>query len=411
MTSPIASASSPPASRTAAPAGRPAASTAIREVAVLVETDTSWGRSVIRGIADYAQRHGTWNLLIDLREVSAQRWALPEAWHGDGIIARISSPLLVDDIVRRGLPTVNVDDLFEDLPGVAAVVTDERVRARMALEHFTERGFSQFAYFAPPSQEYSKNRGQQFVEAVRDAGMDVWEYRPGYATGRRISRDEQFKRVRRWLGQLPRPIAILAADALRGRQLAEVCRSAAIHVPDEVAILAGDADDLLCNVCSPPLSSITVASQRIGHDAAATLHAMLEGAPTPPRPLQIAPLGVISRQSTDVLAIEDPMIVRALRFIQQHATQGIVVDDVLQQVPISRRYLELQFRRLLGRLPAEEIRRIRLDRGRELLAQGELSVEEIASACGYAGATQFGVAFRKRFGVTPLAYRKHLNKG
>jgi LacI family transcriptional regulator len=382
----------------------------VREVAVLVETDTSWGRSVVRGVAEYASNHGPWNLLIDLREASARRWALPETWNGDGLIARISSPLMVEELARRRLPAVNVDDLYEDLPHVGAAITDESARAILALEHLSERGFRQFGYFAPPSQDYSKKRGQRFLEAVRRSGLQAWEYRPGYATGRRLSREEQYRRITRWLMQLPRPVAILAADAPRGRQLVEICGLEGIRVPDEVAILAGDTDDLLCNVCSPPLSSISVASQRIGYDAGALLHRMMEGESPPPR-LEIAPLGVVSRQSTDVLAIDDPMIVRALRFIQAHAYQGIIVEDVLREVPVSRRYLELQFKRYLGRLPAEEIRRIRLDRGRELLAQGELSVEEIAAACGYAGATQFGVAFRKRFGRTPLSYRKHLNKG
>ena len=393
------------------PADRAPRSAAVREVAVLVETDSSWGRSVIQGVADYASKHGPWDLLIDVREAGGQPWALPDAWRGDGIIARISSPLLVDEIHRRGLPVVDVGDLFQDLPGVGAVVTDEGALARMALEHFKERGFRQFGYFAPPSPSYSRQRGRHFLEAVRAEGLEAWEYRPGYATGRRISREEQFKRVRRWLGHLPRPIALLTADALRGRQLAEICRLSGIPVPDEVAILAGDADDLLCNVCSPPLSSITVASQRIGHDAAALLHGMMQGGAAPTNALEIPPIGVIGRQSTDVLAIGDPMVVRALRFIQKHAAQGIVVEDVLRQVPVSRRYLELQFRRYLGRLPAEEIRRIRLERGRELLGLGDLSIEEIATACGYAGATQFGVAFRKRYGQSPLAYRKRLFKG
>ena len=126
--------------------------------------------------------------------------------------------------------------------------------------------------------------------------------------------------------------------------------------------------------------------------------------------MRIAPLGVTSRQSTDVLAIDDPTVVQALRFIEAHADQGIVVDDVLREVPISRRSLEIQFRNYLGRSPAEEIRRVRLEQGRELLGRPDLSVAEIATACGFTNATRFGVAFRKRYGKTPLAYRKQLTR-
>ncbi|MEQ8839019.1 MAG: AraC family transcriptional regulator [Lacipirellulaceae bacterium] len=117
----------------------------------------------------------------------------------------------------------------------------------------------------------------------------------------------------------------------------------------------------------------------------------------------------MSKQSTDALAINDPMVVKAMRFIQTHAFAGIIVEDVLREVPVSRRYLEQQFKRYFGRLPAEEIRHLRLERGKELLAQSEISVESVATACGYAGSTQFGVAFRKKYGQTPLAFRKGLH--
>jgi LacI family transcriptional regulator len=291
---------------------------------------------------------------------------------------------------------------------IGQVMTDEDKRAVLALEHLRDRGFQHFAYFAPPSHEYSRKGEQAFANAVRQAGYDCHLYRPGYRGGRRISLDDQHNRISRWLGHLPRPVAILTVDARRGRQLAEICSLDGIRVPEEVAILAGDSDELLCSLSTPPLSSISVASQRIGYEAAAMLHRTIGGEPPPANPLLIPPIGAISRQSTDVLAIDDPMIVQALRFIQSHAIRGISVEDVLREVAVSRRYLELQFKRYIGRLPAEEIRRLRLERGRDLLVQSDLSIESVSAACGYAGSTQFGVAFRKHFGTTPLAFRRGL---
>ncbi len=383
--------------------------THIREVAILVETDSSWGRSVTRGIADYAENYGPWNLLIESRDHS-QSWTLPDRWEGDGIIARISTPLQVARFRELQLPVVNIDDMFENLSGVGTVLTNEAERAKLALEHLRGKGFCHFGYFAPPCQGYSKRRGQEFKNLALQAGLQCEEYKPGYRSGRHINRSEEQRRVKRWLDHAPRPLAVLAVDAQRGRQLAEICRIEGIRVPDEVAILAGDTDELLCDVCTPPLSSISVASQRIGYEAAALLHRMMNGEKAPQVPIRISPLSVTSRQSTDALAINDAMIVRALRFIQTHAFRGIVIDDVLADVPVSRRYLEREFRRYFGRPPAEEIRRIRLDRGKELVSNSDLSIEEIAAACGYSGATQFGVAFRKRFGHTPLAYRKRLTR-
>ena len=228
---------------------------------------------------------------------------------------------------------------------------------------------------------------------------------------RRIDRDEQHNRVLRWLKSLPRPVAVLAVDARRARDLAEVCNIENIAIPDEVAILAGDTDDLLCELSRPKLSSILVASHRIGYEAGKLLDQMIRGKAQLAEPVLVSPLGVIANKSTDALAIDDPLIVRAMRFIQDHALQGIVVEDVLREVPVSRRYLELQFKHFFGRLPAEEIRHLRLERGKELLTQTDDSVDSIATVCGYAGATQFGVAFRKRFGLTPLAFRKQLHQG
>jgi LacI family transcriptional regulator len=378
-----------------------------RQVAVLIETESSWGGRVIRGIVQYAEKHTHWHLLIDPRD-HEQRSAIPEGWRGDGVIARFSSRMQVEQVLEKELPVVNVDDVYEGLEGVGAVFTNEAERARLSAEHLIARGFRKFAYFAPPSHRYSKNRGDAFVTTIAQLGYECHEYLPGYRAGRKIGWEEQQRRVSRWLAALPRPIAIFTVDAERGRQLAEICHFAGVRVPDEIAILAGDTDDLLCEVSTPPLSSISVACERLGHDAAAMLHRMIAGEPAPAEPLLIAPHGVISRQSTDVLAIDDPTLVRALRYIHTHAHHGIVVDDVLREVPISRRSLEIQFRAYLGRSPAEEIRRVRLERGRQLLGRRELSITEIALACGFSNATRFGVAFRKCFGTTPRAFRKTL---
>jgi LacI family transcriptional regulator len=377
----------------------------VQHVAVLVETETSWGGRVIRGIAHFAEKHTNWHLLIDPRD-HEQRSAIPEGWNGDGIIARVTSRTQWQQIKEKGLPVVNVDDVFQGLRNVGTVITDETERARLALEHLVTRGFRKFAYFAPPSNRYSKNRGDAFCRAVGEVGYECFEYQPGYRAGRKIGWAEQQRRVNRWLASLPRPIAILSVDAHHARQLAEICHFANIRIPDEVAILAGDTDELLCEVSTPPLSSISVACERLGHEAASMLHHMMEGEDPAKEPILIAPHGVVSRQSTDVLAIDDPAVVRALRYIRTHAHHGIVVEDILREVPISRRSLEIQFRSYLGRSPAEEIRRVRLERGKQLLGRRELSITEIALACGFSNATRFGVAFRKSFGTTPRAFRK-----
>jgi LacI family transcriptional regulator len=377
----------------------------VQHIAVLIETETSWGGRVIRGIAAFAEKHTNWHLLIDPRD-HEQRSAVPDGWKGDGIIARVTSRTQWQQIREKNLPVVNVDDVYPGMRGVGTVITDEAERARLALEHLVSRGFRKFGYFAPPSVLYSKSRGDAFVRAVNEVGYECHEYLPGYRAGRKISWEERQRRVNRWLQSLPRPVAIVAVDANHARLLAEICHFAGVRIPDDVAILAGDTDELLCEVSTPPLSSVSVACERLGHDAAAMLDRMMAGEDPPKQPVLIAPHGVVSRQSTDVLAIDDPAVVRALRYIRTHAHHGIVVEDILREVPISRRSLEIQFRSYLGRSPAEEIRRVRLERGRQLLGKRELSITEIALSCGFSNATRFGVAFRKSFGTTPRAFRK-----
>lgn len=383
---------------------------ALRQIAVLVETDSSAGCRIIRGIANYADRHGTWHLLLDPRD-HEHRSALPDGWRGHGIIARITSTHQYEQLRSRGLPVVNVDDVIDLQPDLPAVVTDEAALADMALAHLLDRGFKRFAYFAPPSVEYSRRRGEAFVARVREAGYECAVYKPGYRAGRRIDWAERLRRVERWIRSLEQPIAVLAVDANRARQLAEMCHLAGIRVPDDAAVLAGSLDELLCDVSTPPLSAINVASERIGHDAALCLDSLMRGEAPPTGPIEVPPRGVQSRQSTDLLAIDDAEIVDALRYIRNHAHRGIIVEDILRQVPISRRSLEIQFRKYLGRSPAREIRRVQLERSRDLLGRRELSITEVALSCGFANATRFGVAFKKDTGKTPHSFRKELLAG
>lgn len=382
----------------------------IPEVAVLVETDTSWGRNVLRGIASYAQQFGPWNLTVESHE-GAPNWTLPDSLRVDGVIARVATPLILGQLLARKAPVVDVGDLFLSDCRVDTVVTDFAAWATLALNHFRAKGFEHFALYAPPSRDYAKRRGDPFVQAVESAGMRCVQYRPGYRVGREVSREEHRRRVGRWLEQLPSPVGILAVDAKRGKDIAEVAAAHGFTVPDRVAILAGDSDELACEISTPPLSSIDVASRRIGYEAAAQLAARMGGVGPRDEPIEIAPDRVIARLSTDLLAVDDPAVVQALRYMQTHAYSGISVEDVLAKVPITRRQLERQFKKRLGRLPAEELRRLRLERGRQLLVESELSIEEVAEASGYAGATQFGAAFRKAFGATPLSYRRRMGQG
>jgi LacI family transcriptional regulator len=193
-------------------------------------------------------------------------------------------------------------------------------------------------------------------------------------------------------------------------QVSEACQLADLRVPDDVAIVGVDDDDLLCELGRPSLSSVALPSEQIGAEAAALLERLLHGKPPPPGPILLPPREVVVRQSSDILAITDPDVAAAVRFIRNHGSRTIQVADVLEAVPVSRRGLEWWFRRIIRRGIWEEIRRVHLERGKTLLAGSELPMAEVARRAGFTDARQLSVVFRQETGLTPTAYRRQFRR-
>ena len=373
-------------------------------IAVLIETDDTWGRSAVRGVADYAQSHGPWSMLVDPR-AGAGVMRLPRNWKGHGVIARIGSRRLLEQLRRTGVPIVDVETIMADEPGLGRVNTDDAKRAGMALTHLLDRGFTRFAHYAEPRPGFPLAPGRAFEAAVVARGYECRVYRASLPKRTECEWTGEQRRIAAWIATLPAPTAVFVGDSHCGRRVLEACRTAGIDVPQQIAVIAGDTDDLMCEVATPPISSVELACRRIGYLAASLLDRLMAGHKPPEKPILVPPLRVIARQSTDLLAIEDADVVAAIRHIRFHAAGPIHVRDVLASVPVSRRLLEQRFQAALGHGPAEEIRRVRLERARELLAHSDLSVEQIAKGVGFRTATRLGVAFKKQFGMTPRSWR------
>jgi LacI family transcriptional regulator len=191
----------------------------------------------------------------------------------------------------------------------------------------------------------------------------------------------------------------------RGREVLYACRALGLLVPEQVAVMGGDEDSLLCETCNPPLSGVALTSERIGYEAAALLDRLLHGEARPAEPTLIEPTRVVVRQSTDTLAITDPDLAQAIAFIRVHAATAIRVSDVLRAVAVSRSWLERRFQESLGRSPAEEIRRVRLDRAKQLLAETEMPVPQVAVAAGFGSREYLAYAFKQVTGLTPREFR------
>jgi LacI family transcriptional regulator len=292
-----------------------------------------------------------------------------------------------------------------------SIETDDDEVARLVVAHFQERGFRHFAYCGFVGANYSDRRQRFFTEHLTRAGYPVHAFQPTERLGgggvydwerHHLTHQEH---VVRWLKELPLPVGLMACNDIRGQQVLNACRDAGIAVPDEVAVIGVDNDDGLCNLSDPPLSSVLPNARRIGYEAAALLDRLMAGASAAPGTTYVKPLGIVTRHSTDVLAIEDRDVAAAVRFIRENAWTGIKVDDVLQVVPLSRSVLERRFVKLLGRTPKAEIVRLQLERVKELLAETEYPLSQVAAMAGFEHPEYLSVVFKNKTGQTPGQYR------
>jgi LacI family transcriptional regulator len=371
------------------------------KVALLFEATNSYARSLLIGIGDYIRSHGPWN--VHYAEFAGNepppRWL--STWDGDGIIVRGENRRLAHAVARQKLPVVDLTP-SRLVPHAPWVKSDDAAIARLAAQHFLERGFRQFAFCGDPRFSWSHRRGEQFSLLVRGAGHPCADF----SAGKNLpSGEAEIAAIGEWLARLPRPVAVFACYDNRGRQVLEACRRRGFAVPEEVAVLGVDDDDVLCALSPPPLSSITLNPRRTGWEAAALLSLMMRGEKLAASAHLIPPVGVATRQSTDVLAVADPKIASALRYIREHACEGIGVEDVLRHSPMARRALETRFRKLLDRTPHQEILRVQLNRAKELLAGTELPIWDIAERTGFEP-EYLSVAFKQGAGLAPSEYRK-----
>lgn len=334
---------------------------------------------------------------------------IPSGWKGDGIIARVRTPKFAAQLARLKVPVVNVSGIVLPQCKFPRVITDEAQIAKMALDHFRARGFTHFGYSGINERNYVVQRAHIFEQVVVAAGFDcrVHMGSPNRRNGDDVIADRQDRAE--WLRSLPKPVAVATWGALQARRVAEAAQLADLHVPEDVAIIGVDTDDLIGELMYPPLSAVQLATERTGFEAAKMLEALMRGQTVPERVL-VPPLGISERQSTDVFAIDDKDVREAVRFIRQNANRPISVGDVMEHVSASRRMLERRFRELLQRTPAQEIRRVHLERAKLLLAQTNLPIPKVAAASGFNYVEHMIPLFRKSVGMTPLAYRRQIQQ-
>jgi LacI family transcriptional regulator len=406
----------------------------VPRVILLMYPHCGYDRSVLQGIGRYARAHGPWIFhlageepglpLPEMETISnapikeictndeQRRMYVPDLrqWGTTGIIGRLQTPEITKMALKSGVPVIAMDLSDEQLSGglpsskVSELRPDSLKAGRMAAEHLLERGFRNFGYCGYANRIWSDRRQEGFCRRLEEAGFSCDIYKPP-KRGIPLSWQKERNAIVDWLSSLQKPVGILACNDVRGRQVLEVSTLGKMVVPDEVSVVGVDDDQILCELSNPSLSSVVLSAEQGGYRAAELLDQQMKNPKLGAQCLEVEPLWVVSRQSTDVVAVEDQEVAAALRYIRQNARQPIGVKDVVSQVALSRRALEIRFERSLGRSIRTEIQRVRLVWVKQLLVETEMSVEKISNLVGFSSLSYLSKVFRRETDETLAQYR------
>ena len=364
--------------------------------------------AMLKGIAHYERSHRPWAAFLDdeARAELDPHWLRNKKWHG--VISRHTTPAFGQACAGLGIPLVDLNDT-PVIPGVPKIRPDNIALGHLGAEHFLERGYRHFGFCGFGNTGWSCERRDGFIEALELAGhkcnlLDV-EY-PGDLTP--LWDAKQTAALGVWLHHLPKPAAVLACNDMRGLQVIAAAQSTELLVPEEVAVLGINNDTIRCDLSDPPISSVGPNPFQSGYQAAECLSQLMAGRKPEGLDIRIEPVGVVTRHSTDILAIDDKSVAAALSFIREHACQGISVDQVLQHAFASRSQLEKKFRRCIGRSPQAEIRRVQVAKIRQLLAETDFPLKKIAELTGFEHVEYLCVVFKRVMGDSPGHYRKRV---
>ncbi len=384
----------------------------VPRVALLVETSRGFGREFLLGMARYSRLHGPWSFHItpgDYKQVVPKM----KQWGGSGIIARIADQRIAKAVIDANVPTIAIGLTDEQmkkgspLAAFSEISSDPAEVSRLAAEHLIDRRLTRFAYVGSDDRGWSAQRERTFRDFLVQRGFNPFIYSSPPRLRDRIWEKEQ-SILARWMSKLPTPIGVFACDDDRGREVLEACKLAGLNVPEDVAVVGVDNDEVFCELADPPLSSIALNAETAGYRAAAHLDAMMQGRVKKKQRIVVEALGVVTRRSTDIVAVDDEDIAAALKFIRQQHGRGISVDRVAQEVAMSRRSLEKRFRDTIGRTILEEIQLTRLERAKRLLMETTHPISKVAEMAGFGSAGYFIQFFQKQVGKTPRKYRAEL---
>ena len=356
---------------------------------------------MLRGIRLFERQHGPWRFM--LTTWGGLRFLQHD--EADGYIGHITKSF-AKIIAAKHIIAVGTSSTAH-VPENCKVYSDPIASGRLVAEHFIERGVRDLAVLSSPIRSPGVIRRKQvFRETALEHGCSFTDYSVNIESPNNPDIGNQITSLSKWLRKQPKPLGIMAVHDRHGWCALAACQQRGIHVPEEVAVVGTQNDENICGFCQPTLSSLAQDQQRIGYESARILNDLMQGRPAPDKPVRVPPLGVIVRESSDLLKVQDPLVAKALVYIRSHIGDEIHARDVVAAMPASPRTLQRRFQAVLGRTIATEVRRARVEKVRQELLASELPLTEIADIAGYGYLSQMCRDFRAANNMTLTQYRR-----
>ena len=379
-----------------------------RKVALIIDAAKPYDRKVIQGVATYVQQRGGWSLYVEEDAVNK----LPDfrIWGGHGVIANFDARKVAKVVGGLDLPVVGVGGgygWYDPDTRIPYFESDSEKVAQLAADHLIDRGFRRLAFygFLPTRiNRWSEDRANAFRRAARRAKASCLVHVEHHGRARRWSSLQ--RELVDWLQSLQKPVGLMACNDAGARHVLEACRTAGYSVPDEVAVVGVDNDEMICELTTPPLTSVEQGARQMGYQAAALLDRLMSGERVRRLKYLVAPVEVVTRRSTDALAVDDEDVAAAVQYIRHHACEGIQVPDVVAVVAVSRSTLESRFHAIMDRTIGQEIRRVQFERARQLVADTNLPLKQVAVQAGIGSVQYMSALFANRLGMPPGDYRR-----
>ena len=369
---------------------------------------------LVEGVVDYSKAGANWTFTTSpawsggFPETFAMSMKSLRGWHGDGAIAVLTQEQDISVARELNFPVVNLSGTMRDRCGAPRVMVDHEEIGCVAARHLLAKGFRHFAYYGAGDTYYGELRQIGFSRVLKEAGYNLDQvFHAPARTDPDMPWIETLDQLGEWLAGLPKPTALLAVNDYRACLVVEQCQRMGIRIPRQIALLGVDNDNVICEHCHPPLSSVARNGRQVGYQAALLLDTLIEGTTPPGSDILVPPGSVIQRDSTDIIAIENPHVAAAVQLIHDNLGRPYGINNLIRKLGISRRFLERHFREELDCTPHEYLTQRRIEKAKRLLERhGDLSIQQVATACGQSDPRNFRRSFRRLTGMLPSEYRE-----